>query len=125
MAMGDRPLTGYHVYAFMIPLLMLTCRSCSASTGRLAGELIAFGTYFALAVVWDYLWFVLNPAYTVRRFRKGNVWWFEQPWIWRVPDRLLLGHRALASCWRAGRLVGRQRRRRCTASCGCWPGWPC
>ena len=42
-------------------------------------------TYFVLAVVWDYLWFVLNPAYTVRRFRRGAVWWFEVPWIWRFP----------------------------------------
>ena len=43
------------------------------------------GTYFALAVFWDYLWFVLNPAYTVQRFKRGNVWWFEVPWIWRFP----------------------------------------
>ena len=36
-------------------------------------------------MIWDYLWFVNNPAYTVRRFRRGNVWWFEVPWIWRFP----------------------------------------
>jgi hypothetical protein len=41
--------------------------------------------------VWDYLWFVLNPAYTVQRFRRGNVWWFEVPWIWRFPLDYYLG----------------------------------
>jgi hypothetical protein len=51
----------------------------------LSSELRTVATYFVLAVVWDYLWFVLNPAYTVRRFRRGNVWWFEVPWIWRFP----------------------------------------
>ena len=45
----------------------------------LAGELRTLATFFALAVVWDYLWFVLNPAYTVRRFERGKVWWFEVP----------------------------------------------
>ena len=28
---------------------------------------------------------MLNPAYTVQRFKRGNVWWFEVPWIWRFP----------------------------------------
>jgi hypothetical protein len=56
-----------------------------------AAELRTIATYFVLAVIWDYLWFVLNPAYTVRRFRRGNVWWFEVPWIWRFPLDYYLG----------------------------------
>ncbi len=85
VAMGHRPLTGYHVYAFVIPLLVLHLPFVMGVDWTLAGELRTFATYFALAVVWDYLWFVLNPAYTVRRFKRGNVWWFEVPWIWRFP----------------------------------------
>jgi hypothetical protein len=83
--MGQRPLTGYHVFAFTIPLLVLHLPYVMGVDWTLAGELRTLATYFALAVVWDYLWFVLNPAYTVRRFRRGNVWWFEVPWIWRFP----------------------------------------
>jgi hypothetical protein len=83
--MGDRPLTGYHVFAFTIPLLVLHLPYVMGVDWTLAGELRTLATYFALAVVWDYLWFVLNPAYTVRRFRRGSVWWFEVPWIWRFP----------------------------------------
>ncbi len=85
IVMGHRPLTGYHVFAFTIPLLMLHLPFVSGVEWTPAGELRAIATYFALAVVWDYLWFVLNPAYTVRRFERGNVWWFEVPWIWRFP----------------------------------------
>jgi hypothetical protein len=84
-AMGQRPLTGYHVFAFVIPLLLLHLPFVSGVDWTLAGELRTIATYFALAVVWDYLWFVLNPAYTVRRFGRGKVWWFEVPWIWRFP----------------------------------------
>ena len=85
VVMGQRPLTGYHVYAFTIPLLILHLPYVMGVDWTLAGELRTIATYFVLAVVWDYLWFVLNPAYTVRRFRRGNVWWFEVPWIWRFP----------------------------------------
>lgn len=91
MVMGHRPLTGYHVYVFIIPVVLLNLPFVYGVDWSLAGELRVFATYFALAVVWDYLWFVLNPAYTVRRFQRGNVWWFEQPWIGRFPLDYFLG----------------------------------
>lgn len=83
--MGRRPLTGYHVFAFAIPFVVLHLPLVAGVEWTLAAELTTVATYFALAVVWDYLWFVLNPAYTVRRFGRGRVWWFEVPWIWRFP----------------------------------------
>lgn len=107
LVMGGRPLTGYHVYAFTIPMLILHLPFVMGVEWTLAGELRAIATYFALAVVWDYLWFVLNPAYTVRRFRKGNVWWFDVPWLWRFPldyyagIAVSVGLAALAA-WAAG-----------------------
>jgi hypothetical protein len=91
IVMGQRPLTGYHVYAFTIPMLILHLPYVMGVDWTVAGELRTIATYFVLAVVWDYLWFVLNPAYTVRRFRRGNVWWFEVPWIWRFPLDYPLG----------------------------------
>ena len=85
IAMGHRPLTGYHVFAFTIPLLILHLPYDMGVEWTLGEELRTIATFFALAVIWDYLWFVLNPAYTVARFKRGNVWWFEVPWIWRFP----------------------------------------
>ncbi len=85
VAMGGRPLTGYHVYAFTVPLLLLHLPFVYGVDWTLSRELATIGTYFALAVVWDYLWFVLNPAYTVARFTRGRVWWFSGIWIWRFP----------------------------------------
>src|SRR5204863_342189 len=82
---GHRPLPGYPVFAFTIPLVVLHLPFVMGVHWTLAGELRTIATYFALAVIWDYLWFVLNPAYTVRRFGRGRVWWFEVPWIWRFP----------------------------------------
>jgi hypothetical protein len=91
LVMGRRPLTGYHVYALAIPMLVLHFPFAVGVDWTLAAELRTIATYFALAVVWDYLWFVLNPAYTVRRFERGKVWWFEVPWIWRFPLDYYLG----------------------------------
>lgn len=85
LVMGRRPLTGYHVYAFAIPVIVLHFPYVMGVGWTLAGELRTLALFFLVAVVWDYLWFVLNPAYTVRRFRRGAVWWFEVPWIWRFP----------------------------------------
>jgi hypothetical protein len=85
VAMAKRPLTGYHVYAFTIPLLILHLPFTMGVDWSFSAELATIGTYFMLAVVWDYVWFVLNPAYTVQRFRRGNVWWFSGPWLGRFP----------------------------------------
>jgi hypothetical protein len=107
LVMGQRPLTGYHVYAFTIPVLLLHLPYVMGVDWTLAGELRTLATFFAIAVVWDYLWFVLNPAYTVRRFRRGAVWWFEVPWIWRFPLDYYAGVAlsvvlAALACWPAG-----------------------
>lgn len=33
----------------------------------------------------DWLWFVLNPAYGIRKFRKEHVWWHAKDWWWIMP----------------------------------------
>jgi hypothetical protein len=85
VAMGQRPLTGYHVFAFAIPVVIVHLPFAFGLDWSLSAELSQLAIYFALAVIWDYLWFVMNPAYTVARFRRENVWWFQVPWIWRFP----------------------------------------
>ena len=73
VVMGQRPLTGYHVFAFTIPMLVLHLPYVMGVDWTLAGELRTVAIYFVVAVVWDYLWFVLNPAYTVQRFRLLSI----------------------------------------------------
>lgn len=85
LVMGHRPLTGYHVFAFTIPLLIVHLPFGFGLDWSVEAELSQLAIFFALAVIWDYLWFVNNPAYTVRRFQRGRVWWFEVPWVWRFP----------------------------------------
>jgi hypothetical protein len=91
LVMGHRPLTGYHVFVFTIPLVIVHLPFGFGLDWSVGAELAQLAIYFAIAVIWDYIWFVMNPAYTVRRFRRENVWWFQVPWIWRFPLDYYIG----------------------------------
>jgi len=81
---SGKPLTGYHL--FLLPLTALTFHLpffLGASwTG--ARELAVDAAWISWLAAWDVLWFVLNPAYGWRRFRRGAVWW-HRTWVGRVP----------------------------------------
>ena len=49
-----------------------------------ARELALLAAWVAWSALWDFLWFLLNPAYGWRRFRPGNVWWHSR-WLWLLP----------------------------------------
>jgi hypothetical protein len=36
------------------------------------------------AIVWDFLWFVLNPAFGIRRFRRREARWYRR-WLGPAP----------------------------------------
>ncbi len=84
--LGSRQITGYHVYIqfvvavfahltyFVVPL---------RPTWSLELRIIAF-----IMLFWnveDFLWFVVNPAFGVRRFRKEDIWWHAGSWWWFMP----------------------------------------
>src|SRR5262249_33036181 len=50
----------------------------------LSAEADTLAAYFLWMVTWDFLWFLLNPAYGWQRFRPGQIWW-HRVWWWRFP----------------------------------------
>lgn len=84
--LGSRPLTGYHVY-FQLFLLLLLHLPYGLSLLRpsLTAELriISFGLLFW--IVEDFLWFVLNPDYGLRAFRRDRIPWHAATWWWFMP----------------------------------------
>ncbi|MCH8049678.1 hypothetical protein IH979_03130 [Patescibacteria group bacterium] len=82
MFMSGKPLTGYHLYMQVFTLLIFHIPFFSGFDWTLVGELKMLALFFVWVSLWDYLWFVLNPAYGWRRFRKENVWWHAtSPWL--------------------------------------------
>jgi hypothetical protein len=83
---GCRPLTGYHlwlqVFVFMLAHLAFALRLCPWSW---AAELRVIGFVIIFFIVEDFLWFVLNPAYGLKRFRREHIWWHAPTWWWIMP----------------------------------------
>jgi len=76
---GGRPITGYHVFMslFMIAVIHLPLFFVSWSW-RLESLLIGF--LVGMLLLEDFLWFVLNPHYGIKNFRRGKIWWHKNWW---------------------------------------------
>lgn len=94
---GGRPLTGYHVWAFLFVLFTFHMPFFwTAGSWSVGGELHAFGSYTLFWIVEDALWFLLNPHYGWKRFTRSHVWWHKR-WLLGLPvDYWILGSLALA-----------------------------
>lgn len=109
--MGGKPLTGYHLFMFFLPVLMFHIPFFSGVKWTLGGECMTWAMYFAWCPLWDYLWFVLNPAYGVRGFRKDKVWWHaKSPWVFGLfPADYLIGWVISVAFAFGAQCFGRQR----------------
>lgn len=82
LLMGGKPLTGYHAFMFAFPLFILHVPYVSGVAWSAAEELRTAALYFVIGALWDYLWFVLNPHYGPRGFKKTTVWWHaKSKWV--------------------------------------------
>lgn|GEM_PF-526683 len=93
--MNGKELTGYHLFMFVLPLVLFHLpfafgRLWGGIKWTLAKELEVIALYFLLSVTWDFLWFVLNPSFTLERFMPGEIWWHAK-WLWRVPTDYVSG----------------------------------
>jgi hypothetical protein len=104
--LSGKPLTGYHLMMLPIPFLSFHLGVAFGLlwTWRLEARL--FAAYLVFNVVWDFLWFLLNPHFGWARFRKGGVWWHDRIWIARLPvdywNAVALSFAIAALPWLAG-----------------------
>lgn len=83
--LGGRPWTGYHTYMVVFLILVFHFPFILFARWEFSKELLVWGAFFGLWLAEDFLWFVLNPSYGLRRFRKGEIWW-HSTWWGPVPD---------------------------------------
>lgn len=86
------PITGYHVFLVINLLLLVHLPIFFASgwTGR--NELAVLGFFLLMITLEDFFWFVLNPAFGVKNFKKSNpnIWWHKRwflglpTWYWLI-----------------------------------------
>jgi hypothetical protein len=83
---GNRPLTGYHLWLQVFVFVMAhTPFGLGFIPWSWPAELRIVGFVIVFFIVEDFLWFVLNPAYGIKRFRRENIWWHEPTWWWIMP----------------------------------------
>lgn len=83
---GGRPLTGYHLYVqlFVLAFVHMPFGVGLPWNGRNEALVIAFMILFW--ILEDFLWFVLNPAFGIRKFTAHHVWWHKRAW-WLIAPR--------------------------------------
>lgn len=84
LVLGGKPLTGYNLLMFAATLLAFHLPFAFGAPWTAARELALLAAWVSWSALWDFLWFLLNPAYGWRRFRPGSVWWHSR-WLWGLP----------------------------------------
>ncbi|HEY4362789.1 MAG TPA: hypothetical protein VGN17_17605 [Bryobacteraceae bacterium] len=83
--MGGRPLTGYHLYVHLFLLILLHVPfALEMSEPTLPREMRIFAFLILFWVAEDFLYFVFNPAFGLRRFSKQHIPWHPH-WWWILP----------------------------------------
>lgn len=83
--LGGRPWTGYHTCMVAFLILVMHFPFVLFQDWEIRKELLVWGFFFQLVMVEDFLWFVLNPAFGLKRFRKEYIWW-HSTWWGPLPD---------------------------------------
>jgi hypothetical protein len=81
-----RPMTGYHCYMLMFVISFAHLHFAAGMTAwswPLECRTISFLMFFF--ILEDFLWFALNPAYGLKKFRKEHIWWHQATWWWIMP----------------------------------------
>ncbi|MBI5622043.1 hypothetical protein HY933_04250 [Candidatus Falkowbacteria bacterium] len=82
--MSGKEFTGYHLTMFIFVLLIFHLPYVFGLELTLTHWLQTMSLYFMFVVLWDFLWFVLNPYYPLKKFKREHIWW-HQKWLWLAP----------------------------------------
>lgn len=97
-----RSITGYHAILFLM-ILFLNHIVYIGFFGwnDITDEIMILAFHLFLITYWDFLWFILNPHFTYKKFKQEHIpWYTDSNWIMGFPiDYWYSG-------WLAGLLVG-------------------
>jgi hypothetical protein len=105
---NGKPITGYHVYLNIV-ILAFIHYPLVWSEWSWAAELRVLSQYMIIAVYWDFLWFVANPHFGLRRFKRENIWWHHK-WTFKfMPNDYVAGTVASLVLWMFADVLSRGR----------------
>lgn len=77
--MGGRTITGYHLFMTLF-LISMVHLPLFFVPWKWRLEFLLLGFYLGMVLLEDFMWFVLNPDYGIKNFRKSKVWWHKNWW---------------------------------------------
>ena len=81
---GGRPMTGYHAWVFSFMALVFHLPIFIDGQWTLKLEVRMLGCLMFFWIFEDFLWFVLNPAFGLAKFRQSSIPWHKY-WFFFVP----------------------------------------
>lgn len=82
--MSGRELTGYHLTMFAFVLIIFHLPYVFGLSFSLEHWLKTLSFFFMFIVLWDFLWFVLNPFHPLKNFKAEHIWWHKK-WFLGLP----------------------------------------
>lgn len=77
--MGEKPLTGYHLVLFPLVVLLTHAHFLMGVQWNIEEELKTIALYLLWTPLWDYLWFVYNPFYSLKNLK--TAWWYKEEYL--------------------------------------------
>lgn len=81
---GGRPMTGYHAWMFSFIAVVFHFPLFFIGEWSLRLEARALAAVMLFWIVEDFLWFIVNPAFGWRRFKREHVPWHKR-WVCGAP----------------------------------------
>ena len=82
--LGNKSMTLYHIYMIILVFGTIMFQNNMALT--INSFLYSLSNFLIFLFLEDTLWFILNPYFTIKKFKKENIWWHsKQPWIFGQP----------------------------------------
>jgi hypothetical protein len=82
--MEGKEMTGYHLSLFSMIFLLFHFPYASGLSWTISNEISTIIFFLFFIVVEDYLWFVVNPYFTVKDFKGNHLFW-HQKWFLKLP----------------------------------------
>jgi len=84
--LNGRSLTGYHLSLGALLALLFHLPFLYGKDWSIQAELFLISKVLIMTIVWDYLWFALNPDFGPSKFKRENIPWHDEYWIFgKIP----------------------------------------
>lgn len=83
--MSGKEVTGYHLTMFSFVFLIFHLPYVFGLSMSLEHWLKTLSLLFIFMVLWDFLWFVLNPHYPLKQFKAEHLSFHHQKWFLGIP----------------------------------------